>query len=99
MYEKPQYLTPDGYRRSKKNPFRSGIPFNEAAKQLAENNNFTQNDKNENSQEIKNRPIQIKPHVAQFLKKQQNVSMKKQSPISDKAARLIAEAIRSLLKD
>jgi hypothetical protein len=28
MYEKPQYLTPDGYRRSAKNPLKSGNSLN-----------------------------------------------------------------------
>jgi hypothetical protein len=28
MYEKPQYLTPDGYRRMSKNPLKAGNSFN-----------------------------------------------------------------------
>lgn len=32
MYEKPQYLTPDGYKRSGKNPLRPSQLRNELAK-------------------------------------------------------------------
>lgn len=28
MYEKPQYLTPDGFRRKSKNPFKTGENLN-----------------------------------------------------------------------
>jgi hypothetical protein len=28
MYEKPQYLTPDGYRRMSKNPLKAGTSLN-----------------------------------------------------------------------
>ena len=28
MYEKPQYLTPDGFRRSSKNPLKADASFN-----------------------------------------------------------------------
>ncbi|MBD3420924.1 MAG: hypothetical protein GF398_12460 [Chitinivibrionales bacterium] len=35
MYENPQYLTPDGYRRSKKNPLRTKQEKKLAEKKLA----------------------------------------------------------------
>jgi hypothetical protein len=98
MYEKPQYLTPDGYKRTGKNPFKSGIPFKEAVQRLASN---------ENSDPVLNKDIpnkkvfdstKIKPHIAQFLKSKQNLDIK-QSGISDNAARLIAMAIKGLLKN
>lgn len=97
MYEKPQYFTPDGYRRASKNPFKSGIPFKEAVQRLAEKDQSLQTGKNDLI-DNKNKSLSIKPHVANFLKLKQDVHIKKQSQISDKAAKLIAEAIRGLLK-
>ncbi len=97
MYEKPQYFTPDGYRRTPKNPFKSGIPFKEAVQRLAEKEQSVQSNKKDLVDNKKN-SLSIKPHVAHFLKLKQGVQIKKQSPISDKAAKLIAEAIRGLLK-
>lgn len=98
MYEKPQYFTPDGFRRVPKNPFKTGISLEEAAKRLAENKNSKNTDtlnKSEKKIDFKN----IKPHVAHFLKLHQNVEIKKHPQMSDKAAQLIAEAIKSLLNN
>jgi|GEM_PF-954345 len=100
MYEKPQYLTPDGYRRAKKNPFKSGLPLKEAAQRLAksENGNSADTPNPPALKETKNSSaLQIKPCVANYLRKKQSGSLKQKSGISDKAAMLIAEAIKSLL--
>ncbi len=98
MYEKPQYFTPDGFRRVPKNPFKTGIPLKEAAKRLAEDKDSKKDD-NVNKSDKKIDYMNIKPHVAHFLKLHQNMEVKKHPPMSDKAAQLIAEAIKSLLNN
>jgi hypothetical protein len=98
MYEKPQYLTPDGYRRTQKNPFKSGIPFKEAVQRFAENDKTKPTDSKDPATNSSVDPLKIKPHIARFLKLKQGGVTKKQPVISDKAALLIAEAIRNLLK-
>jgi hypothetical protein len=97
MYEKPQYLTPDGYRRTGRNPFKQGIPFNEAVQRLASND---KSDPDATKDSINKKPFdssKIKPHIAQFLKSKQKNETKK-AVISEDAARLIALAIKGLLK-
>lgn len=99
MYEKPQYLTPDGYRRTSKNPFKSGIPFKEAVQRLAEADKTKPLVTKDQTVSTNSDSLKIKPHVAHFLKlKQGSGVIKKQPVISEKAALLIAEAIRNLLK-
>jgi len=95
MYEKPQYLTPDGYRRAKKNPFKSGLPLKEAAEQLAKKNALQKEPPPQSSSVL---PQPIKPHVANFLRKKGDKSGTKQPVMSEDAARLIAAAISNLLK-
>ncbi|HMA64676.1 MAG: hypothetical protein ACM31E_08380 [Fibrobacterota bacterium] len=95
MYEKPQYLTPDGYRRAKKNPFKSGLPLKEAAERLAKKNTLQ---KNEQSQPQSLSPQPVKPHVANFLRKKDGKDGIKRPAMSEEAAQLIAAAISNLLK-
>ncbi|NLD91478.1 MAG: hypothetical protein GX639_02295 [Fibrobacter sp.] len=95
MYEKPQYLTPDGYRRAKKNPFKSGLPLKEAAEKLAKRNALQ---KNEHSQPQPSSPQTVKPHVADFLRKNDQKNGIKRQVMSEEAAQLIAAAISNLLK-
>lgn len=95
MYEKPQYLTPDGYRRAKKNPFKSGLPLKEAAERLAKQNALQ---KNAQAQQEALPPQPIKPHVANFLRKKEQKNGPSRQVMSEEAARLIAAAISNLLK-
>jgi hypothetical protein len=95
MYEKPQYLTPDGYRRAKKNPFKSGLPLKEAAERLAKKN-VPQKNMPAPQESLSSQPI--KPHVANFLRKKDQKSGMKPQVISEDAAKLIAAAISNLLK-
>jgi hypothetical protein len=98
MYEKPLYLTPDGYRRTPKNPFKSAIPFKEAVQRLAETDKTKSMAIKDPATNASADPLKIKPHIARFLKSKQGGAIKKQPVISEKAALLIAEAIRNLLK-
>ncbi len=95
MYEKPQYLTPDGYRRAKKNPFRSGLPLKEAAEKLAKKNALQ---KDASPQPEPSSPQTVKPHVANFLRKKDQKNGIKRQMMSEEAAQLIAAAISNLLK-
>lgn len=95
MYEKPQYLTPDGYRRAKNNPFKSGLPLKEAAERLAKKNALQ---KSAPAQPEASLPQQIKPHVANFLRQKDQKNAPKRQVMSEDAARLIAAAISNLLK-
>ena len=72
MYEKPQYLTPDGYKRLPKNPF---------------------GEKNI-SKSISPRPDLQKEAEQRALLKKKIQSRK----IDPKAAKLIAEAIKTMLR-
>lgn len=99
MYEKPQYFTPDGFRRSSGNPFKPGIPYSEAVKRLAEKN--MSQGKTSESSDKQTGPLTIKPHIARFLKMKEGsgtLPQKKQPVISEEAARLIANAIKGLLR-
>jgi hypothetical protein len=95
MYEKPQYLTPDGYRRAKKNPFKSGLPLKEAAEKLAKQNALQKNAPAQ-QETLPSQPI--KPHVANFLRKKDQKNGPPRQAMSEEAARLIAAAISNLLK-
>lgn len=70
MYEKPQYLTPDGYRRSSSNPLNS--------KKLA----------------LKASLDNIEAQRKLLLARK---TINKKPGISDEAAKLIAEALKSML--
>jgi len=96
MYEKPQYMTPDGYRRAKKNPFKSGLPLKEAAERLAKTESKGPADSTQSQKSNGSR--NVSPQVARFLKIKQGTLPNKQPAMSEKAALLIAEAIKSLLK-
>jgi hypothetical protein len=98
MYEKPQYFTPDGFRRFSKNPFKSSNISRDAVRQFLEKKQNSTSDENNNRTQASE---PIKPHVARFLKLQsgQTSNNKKGIHISDDAAKLIAEAIRHLLNN
>ena len=98
MFEKPQYLTPDGYRRTSKNPFKSGLPLKEAAQRFAESDKTKLPETKDTAANANTAPLKIKPHIANFLKLKQGGVIKKQPVMSEKAALLIAEAIKNLLK-
>ncbi len=72
MYERPQFLTPDGYRRKRRNP--STDPLSRAEMIAAE----------------KKRRFEAAKNTA--------LAKKGQRQISDKAAKLIAEALRTMLR-
>jgi hypothetical protein len=72
MYEKPQYLTPDGFRRYSKNPLR---------KKKLKNDNF-----------LKKSSSSKKKHLEKFY------GLQSQKGISKESAKLIAQAIRGMLK-
>lgn len=76
MHETPQYLTPDGFRRSSKNPYRKKL---EEAKLV-------------DSPAVQ-RKKQLLAARARALQKKQP-----QFELSDKAAALIAQALKGLLK-
>jgi hypothetical protein len=72
MYERPQYMTPDGYRRKRANP-------SVESKQTPPG-------------EIQQRRLRF------FAARKKVVARGASREISDKAARLIAEALRAMLK-
>ena len=73
MYEKPQYLTPEGYRRRSKNPYKKKIlkKASPAKKRISPNKFLSLKEFNKNAQR----------------------------GISDEAAKLIAQAIKGLLRE
>lgn len=91
MYEKPLYPTPDGYRRSSKNPNKTKSLKQEVEELRA----------------LKARLVKETPPASQTVKSAESKtpslnyflqSPKKQTQISEKAAKLIASAIKSLLR-
>ena len=93
MYEKPQYLTPDGYRRLSKSPSKDGNLKKEISDFLAYKiyrNGTNQVSTNNQLQNTKS----VNPYVARFLRSKHQV----QPAISENAAKLIALAIKGLLK-
>ncbi|NLE02783.1 MAG: hypothetical protein GX640_23195 [Fibrobacter sp.] len=97
MYEKPQYLTPDGYRRSSNNPYRDGSLNSEIQKLILKKTIL----KNATPQPSSTEPPQtnrygsVHPIVQQYLDQKFKRPAKPQ--ISDKAAKLIAMTIKGLL--
>jgi hypothetical protein len=93
MYEKPQYPTPDGYKRLSGNPYKTNGMKDEIHDLISQKNKIKKfdtenNQKQSSAQQVKS----VKPAVAQFLQR-----MNKKPPISEKAALLIAQAIKGLL--
>ena len=88
MYEKPQYPTPDGYRRLSRNPSKDGslkreisdlITHKSISKQVSPDPRLSGSGT-------------INPNVARYLRSKQ------QPAISENAAKLIALTIKGLLK-
>ena len=76
MYEKPQYLTPNGYRRKSKNPYKKKSVKKLVRRASSEKNSL---------------PSKKMLSAKQF---QRNA----QRGISEEAAKLIAQAIKGMLK-
>jgi hypothetical protein len=77
MYEKPQYITPDGYRRSSKNPYKKKVVKKAVRKTPAGKNS-----------QLSRKMLSVK----QFQKDAQR-------GISKEAAKLIAQALKGMLKE
>jgi len=77
MYEKPQYLTPDGYRRSKKNPYQR-----KCVKEV-----------------IRKAPTEKKSLSSQKMLSAKQFQRNAQRGISKEAAKLIAQALKGMLKE
>ncbi len=73
MYEKPQYLTPDGYRRSSKNPYKR-------------------------KSTKKNSPIPGRGPSHDNILSAKHFQRNAQRGISKEAAKLIAQALKGMLK-
>jgi hypothetical protein len=84
MFEKPQYLTPDGYKRSARNPLNKG-QLRDSVK--------SGSDRQPATSAKPQSPLPFLPDPRKAL----TVGKKKQV-ISDKAARLIAMAIKDMLR-
>ncbi len=82
MYEKPLYPTPDGYRRSSKNPYKNQCLRKEV----------------EDLRALKARLNKEDSSLNEPNKKSSSQPQKKRVQISDKAAKLIALAIKSMLR-
>jgi len=93
VYEKPQYPTPNGYRRMSENPCRKGSKSREIADFLARNGHLRESipAKQEQKSHSSFKPG-INPNVARILK------CREKPGISDEAAKLIAASIKSLLQ-
>ncbi len=91
MYEKPLYPTPDGYRRKEKNPYKKSCLKDEVMAMMAQKARLQKNtlpttgEATPGSEQI--------PPKTQLLNKS-----KKKVQLSDKAANLIAQTIKSLLR-
>lgn len=95
MYEKPQYLTPDGYKRASKNPFKDGSNKSDQKKTGGDSYLRTlieQKKKLTKSSETAKVSVEKGSSVVQRTQGGRN-----SVGISEKAARLIALAIKDLL--
>lgn len=92
MYEKPLYPTPDGYRRSKKNPYKKDCLKNEVINLLAQKAILQKASASTDQQSTVNDSKQL-PGKAAILPYK-----KKKVQISEKAAQLIAQAIKTMLR-
>lgn len=77
MYEKPQYLTPSGYRRSMKNP----------------------NAKKGTRKTIQHNPIEQNSTASRKMLSAKQFQRNAQRGISKEAAKLIAQALKGMLKE
>jgi len=77
MYEKPQYLTPEGYRRSSKNPFKKKVVKKAAGKAPAGHNS----------------------QLTRKMLSARQFQRDAQRGISKEAAKLIAQALKGMLKE
>ena len=81
MFEKPQYLTPGGYKRLSQNPYK---------KQLQA--------LNETPVKSPTASLQKKPPIVQRQRLLEPRKKQPQFELSDKAAMLIAQALKGMLK-
>lgn len=91
MYEKPLYPTPDGYRRSAKNPNSNNSLKKEVQNLLAIKAARLQKVNDQNTVQPSDTP-----KISNQLLSRKQVKYKPQ--ISEKAAKLIAMAIKSMLR-
>ncbi|MFP4163997.1 MAG: hypothetical protein ACLFQB_09470 [Chitinispirillaceae bacterium] len=83
MYERPQYLTPNGFKRLPLNPFRKEFPKTEK-----------KNDSPKKQVEDTSSPATLSQFIVQQRKPRKPEPTKQ---ISDKAAKLIAQALKDML--
>lgn len=88
MYEKPLYPTPEGYRRAEKNPNKKNCLKDEVMALLQQKAKLQKNStpKPADLKQLSSNPTLL-PYPS-----------KKKGQMSDKAAKLITEAIKSMLK-
>jgi hypothetical protein len=81
MFEKPQYLTPGGYKRLSQNPYKKQLQaLNDAPVKSPTTS------------------LQKKPPIAQRQRLLEPRKKQPQFELSDKAAMLIAQALKGMLK-
>ncbi len=87
MYEKPLYPTPEGYRRSNKNPYKKNCLKNEVMAMLEQKAKLQKNNipKSSDSKQLPSKSTLL-PYA------------KNKGQMSEKAAKLIAQAIKSMLR-
>jgi hypothetical protein len=90
MYEKPLYPTPDGYRRSDKNPNKNHCLKDEVLALLAQKARLQKNNQIPDEKSNTDNQSSQKARLLQCSKKKVQ--------ISEKSAQLLAQAIKSLLK-
>ena len=77
MYEKPQYITPDGYRRSSKNPYKK-----KGVKKV-----------------VRKAPAEKNSQLSRKMLSAKQFQRDAQRGISKEAAKLIAQALKGMLKE
>ncbi len=87
MYEKPLYPTPEGYRRSDKNPYKKNCLKDEVMAMLKQKAKLQ---KNSIPNPSESKQLSSKSSLLPYPKNN--------GQISEKAAKLIAQAIKSMLR-
>jgi hypothetical protein len=95
MYEKPQYLTPDGYKRASKNPFKGGS--NKSDQKKTDGDSYLRALIGQKKNLVKASELQKESFDKKPSAIQRPQGVRNGVGISEKAARLIALAIKDLL--
>ncbi len=91
MYEKPQYFTSDGLIRLPRNPFRE-------EQSLAQKIAAQSKEKKLAKPEAKTASTAAPRSLRQFILQQRGIKSKPQKGISEEAAKLIALALKDMLR-